>query len=138
MCIRDRAGAALLLALAGSPLLVPAAQAATITVADGEIAFNAGNGDCSLIEAINNANNNNDTSGGDCAAGGVGADTVALPAGGTFDFTAPAGDYDGNTGLPQITSAITLSGLSLIHIWWRVALAERLATRYPLLATLQR
>ena len=99
-----------MLALAGSPLLVPAAQAATITVADGEIAFNAGNGDCSLIEAINNANNNNDTSGGDCAAGGVGADTVALPAGGTFDFTAPAGDYDGNTGLPQITSAIPLSG----------------------------
>ena len=104
------AGAALLLALAGSPLLVPLAQAATITVADGEIDFDPGNGDCSLIEAINNANNNNDTSGSDCVAGAVGADTVALPAGGTFDFAASVGDYGGNTGLPQVTSEIILSG----------------------------
>lgn len=104
------AGAALLLALAGSPLLVPQAHAATITVADGEIDFNPGNAACSLVEAITNANNDNDTSGGDCIAGSVGADTVVLPAGGSFTFTTPYVYSYGNNGLPVITTEITIQG----------------------------
>ena len=63
------AGAALLVAMTASPLLVPQAQAAAITVANGEIAVNLANGQCSLIEAVNNANTDSDTSGGDCATG---------------------------------------------------------------------
>lgn len=103
-------GAALLLALSGSPLLIPSAQAATITVANGEIAVNPGNTLCSLIEAVNNANTDSDTSGGDCVAGTVGADTINLPAGGAFTFTS-AYVYDaGNNGLPSITSEITIQG----------------------------
>ncbi len=103
-------GAALLLALSGSPLLIPTAQAATITVANGQIDFNAANGQCSLIEAVNNANNDNDTSGGDCVAGAAGADTINLPAGGAFTFSASYVYDAGNNGLPTITSEITING----------------------------
>ena len=102
-------GAALLLALSGSPLLIPTAQAATITVANGEIAVNAGNGQCSLIEAINNANTDSDTSGGDCTTG-AGADVINLPAGGAFAFSASYVYDAGNNGLPTITSEITING----------------------------
>jgi CSLREA domain-containing protein len=42
------------------------ADAAMIHVAPGEVVVNAGNGRCSLREAINNANAGSDTSGGDC------------------------------------------------------------------------
>ena len=103
------AGAALLVAMTASPLLIPSAHAATITVANGAIAVNAGDAQCSLIEAINNANSDSDTSGGDCVAG-AGADTITLPAGGSFNF---AGSYhydQGDNGLPSITSVITIQG----------------------------
>ena len=104
------AGAALLLAMAGSPLLVPRAHAATISVADGAIAVNTGDTICSLIEAVNNANSNSDTSGGDCVAGTAGSDTIDLPTNGTFNFTASyVYDY-GNNGLPTIASEITIQG----------------------------
>jgi hypothetical protein len=104
------AGAALLVAMTASPLLVPHVQAATITVANGAIAVNAGDAQCSLIEAVNNANTDSDTSGGDCVAGTAGADTINLPAGGAFNFTS-AYVYDiGNNGLPTITSEITIQG----------------------------
>jgi predicted outer membrane repeat protein len=98
----------LLLALSGSPLLIPSAQAATITVANGAIAVNLGDAQCSLIEAINNANTDSDVSGGDCVAGS-GADTINLP-GGSFTFTASYIYDAGNNGLPSITSDITING----------------------------
>ena len=101
-------GAALLLALSGSPLLVPNAHAATITVNSGQIAVLVADGQCSLIEAINNANTDSDTSGGDCLAGS-GPDTINLP-GGAFTFTAPYVYDEGNNGLPTITSEITIQG----------------------------
>ena len=101
-------GAALLLALSGSPLLIPTAQAATITVNSGQIAVNVSDGQCSLIEAINNANTDSDTSGGDCAAG-AGADVINLP-GGAFTFTTSYIYDAGNNGLPSITSDITING----------------------------
>ena len=101
-------GAALLLALAGSPLLVPPAHAATLNVANGEIAVND-NGVCSLIEAIINAEDGGQTH-DDCAAGDAGADTISLPAGGTFTFTASyVYDY-GDNGLPTITTEMTIEG----------------------------
>ncbi len=99
------AGAALLLALGRAP----AAHAATITVVNGEVEINDNNR-CSLIEAIINANNGAATY-NDCKPGGAGADTIKLPANGVFTLTAAHGYYNGsNTGLPQITSDITIQG----------------------------
>ncbi len=95
------AGAALVLALAGMGIGPRQAFANSITV-DGAT--------CDLIEAIANAN---DTATGqpktDCAAGDpTGADTIVLNA--DVTLTAPDNDTYGYTGLPVITSEITLSG----------------------------
>lgn len=59
------------------------ASAATITVNSLADATVAGNGQCTLREALNNANANADTTGGDCAAG-TGTDTISLPLTGTI------------------------------------------------------
>ncbi|MCL4806147.1 MAG: hypothetical protein KJ046_17775, partial [Anaerolineae bacterium] len=90
------AGAALILAMAGSSLLVPAVHAATITV----------DGTCTLVDAIRAANTNAVV--GSCAAGAVGADTIDLQVDTTL--TAYAGNYIGYTGLPAVTSEITIEG----------------------------
>ena len=103
------AGAALLLAMAGFGVL--AQPRSTITVVNGEV--NPANNDkCSLVEAIENAN---DTDNGqprdDCAAGDPnGADVIVLPAGGSFNVTKVVDYYYGYSGLPAITSAITVQG----------------------------
>lgn len=111
--------AALLLALSRAPASPPvhAGAAATIVVANGEIAV-ADNGLCSFAEAIQNANDTNDGVGNppghdDCAAGNpAGADTIALPAAGAFNFTNrfAIDDSYGYLGLPLITSTITVEG----------------------------
>jgi len=91
------AGAALLLAMSGSPLLVPRAHAASITVG----------GTCSLADAIRSANN--DISVGTCTAGSGPADTITLT--GDVTLTASSGNYYlSDTGLPLIDSTITLDG----------------------------
>ncbi len=95
-----------LLALAGL-LRPPAAHAAAINVTAGEVAVSA-NGQCSLREAIINANNDAATH-ADCTAGS-GADIITLPAATTFALTNSFAAYNGNTGLPQVTSAITIDG----------------------------
>ena len=107
--------AALILALAGpivaAPVFQPAAPDATIVVVNGEVA-NVNNNKCGLIEAILNARTT--SAGGmrpDCAAGNPnGADTVSLPANGTFVLTAAHNAQFGETGLPVITSAVTIEG----------------------------
>lgn len=96
------AGAALLLALAQG------AQAATITVNTTIPKINSSDGLCSLIEAIVNANNNVATH-ADCAAGS-GADVIQLPAASTHTVTNKFTNYFGATGLPTITSEITIEG----------------------------
>ena len=90
------AAAALMLALAGSPLLVPTARAATITVSGG----------CSLVAAIQSANSNTSVSG--CASGAPGLDTIELTA--DITLTVAGGDFDGDTGLPAVTSEIVIEG----------------------------
>ena len=108
-------GAALLLALAGfgagAQYAARAAPANVITVVNGEVAV-AKNGKCSLIEAINNANNTtNGQSSVDCATGNPsGADTIQLPAGGAFAVTKSVNYYYGYSGLPLITSTVTVEG----------------------------
>jgi hypothetical protein len=87
------AGAALLLALGQG-----VATAATIAVTTNDPSV-ISDGQCSLIEAIVNANNDAATH-ADCAAGG-GADTIVLPANANVPLSA---------GLPSITSEITIEG----------------------------
>ncbi len=108
-------GAALLLALAG-PALPPAladadAPAATITVVNGEVAI-TNNNKCSLMEAIINARaTTNGQMKADCTSGNInGPDTVSLPNGGDFVLTAPHNEQNGPTGLPVITTSMTIEG----------------------------
>jgi hypothetical protein len=97
------AGAALLLALSQG-----SASAATITVNSLVTKVKDGDGLCTLIEAIVNANNDAATH-ADCAAGS-GADVIQLPALGTIKVTKSFTRYYGRNGLPAITSDITISG----------------------------
>ena len=94
-----------LLALAGA-LRPPSAHAANITVAAGEVAISS-NGLCSLREAIVNANADAATH-ADCTAGSA-ADVIILAAG-TYSVANSYASYSGGTGLPQITSTITIEG----------------------------
>jgi hypothetical protein len=86
------AGVALMLSLGQSPGL-----AATIPVG----------GACTLIDAITAANT--DTATGGCPAGS-GVDTIVLPPDSTHALTAVNNHTYGPTGLPVITSAITIEG----------------------------
>src|SRR5262249_13148213 len=106
------AGAALLLALGQG-----VATAATITVTTNNPRIVA-DGQCSLVEAIVNANNDAATY-PDCPAGS-GADTIVLPANANVTlsnpyatlYTTPIGTtFSGiPAGLPVITSQITIEG----------------------------
>jgi hypothetical protein len=97
------AGAALLLALSQG-----IATAATITVTTNDPNI-AADGQCSLIEAIINANNDAPTH-ADCAAGS-GADTIALPANSNVTLSAVHTTiYYNAVGLPLITSLTTIEG----------------------------
>ncbi|MBI3241627.1 MAG: right-handed parallel beta-helix repeat-containing protein [Chloroflexi bacterium] len=84
-------------------------QAATINVANGIVVV-AADGQCSLIEAIVNANTDAATH-ADCPAGS-GADTISLATGSTYTLTAVDNTVVslGGNGLPAITSSITING----------------------------
>ncbi|MCW5865305.1 MAG: hypothetical protein KIT52_19615, partial [Anaerolineae bacterium] len=107
--------AALIMALAGPVALpiaaAPTAPEATIVVVNGEVA-DVHNNKCSLIEAIINARTNKAGQlRADCTAGNLnGPDTVSLPSGGLFELTAAHNEQFGPTGLPVITSAMTIEG----------------------------
>jgi hypothetical protein len=90
---RSLAGLALLNALGQAPAL-----AATINVG----------GTCTLIRAINAANNNT-TASGHCRKGSD-ADTIVLAKGSTQRLTAVNNTNYGSTGLPTVRSDITIAG----------------------------
>jgi predicted outer membrane repeat protein len=92
-------------AMAALVLRVPAAHAATITVAAGAVDVDGADGLCSLIEAIENANDDAATH-ADCAAGN-GADTIELAGGATYELTANLG---GGFGLPAISDDLLIRG----------------------------
>jgi uncharacterized repeat protein (TIGR01451 family)/CSLREA domain-containing protein len=78
----------------------PAAAATTIAVTTtGDVT--ATDGQCSLREAISNANADTDTTGGDCAAGS-GADTI--------DLSGLNGTITLSSNLPSINGDLTLTG----------------------------
>ena len=96
------AGAALLLAFS------QATEAATITVTTNIPGINDGDNQCSLIEAIINANNDVATH-PDCTAGD-GNDTIILPSKTTMTLSGGYTDYYGSTALPPIATHITIEG----------------------------
>lgn len=107
-------GLALTLAVVGPPLshLFPAltAQAGTsseaiLTVSAGASGQNSGDG-CSLVEALINANHDDQSGSTECAAGS-GADTIVLPSGGTLSYNVAFGT---GSALPDVTSVITIQG----------------------------
>ena len=94
------AGAALVLAVGAATFGPPGAgvaHAATITVNETT---------CTLIDAIRSANDN--TSHGGCVSGAPGLDTIALAA--NVTLTSSYGDYEGETGLPAVSSQIVING----------------------------
>jgi len=118
---RTVAGAALLLALTG------VGDAATITVTTNKPAINDGDGKCSLIEAIVNANDGAGTY-SDCAAGSGPSNTIVLPKA-TFTLTTAITDptyYD--AGLPPITTPIIIEGNGAKIVRKATAPPFRLAT----------
>ena len=77
------------------------ALAANIIVNSTEDSTTAGDHKCTVREAINNANSNSDTTGGDCAAGS-GADTI------TFNIPTTDPGFNPTTGVVTITLGATL------------------------------
>ena len=68
-----------------------------------------GDGACSLIEAINEAQTPR-SSAGDCGTGRSGPNTIELNAEGPYSITSVDNDRDGPNGLPSITTEITING----------------------------
>jgi predicted outer membrane repeat protein len=121
---------ATVLALAGP--VTPAAAAGTITVNSLDDNLTPGDGNCTLNEAITNANSDADTTGGDCAPGS-GTDTLSFslsgtitlnstlvlsdPAGLTIDGTGQAVTINGNNAVMVMKldsgSALTLKDLTI-------------------------
>jgi hypothetical protein len=69
--------------------------------------INVDNVTCTLVDAITAANT--DAIAGGCPAGSD-ADTLVLPIGSTITLTTTVDTTDGNTGLPLVTSVITIAG----------------------------
>ena len=89
--------------LVGVVALVAAAVAANVATA-GTITVGPG---CTLADAITAANT--DAAAGGCAAGS-GDDAIVLGPGGVYTLTAVADTVDGPSGLPTVTSPITVLG----------------------------
>jgi uncharacterized repeat protein (TIGR01451 family)/CSLREA domain-containing protein len=106
-CHRQRAWRLASVVVVGTAVIIgaggakPAHAATTITVntlSDEAIT----DGNCSLREAINNANTNTDTTGGDCVAGISGADTI--------DLSSLRGTITLGSDLPAISDDLTING----------------------------
>lgn len=107
---------ALLISLLGGAIVTQPAYAATITVNSTADNVTAGDSNCTLREAINNANSDSDTTGGDCAAG-FGVDLISLPAG-TYTLTLPPtfnenANADGDLDITDV-DGLTISGTNVI------------------------
>ena len=90
-----------MLAIAVVSMSTQSAAAATINVTSNQDNVTAGDGNCTLREAINNANANADTTAGDCAADATLFDQINLPPGtirmqitGAGEDANATGDFD--------------------------------------------
>lgn len=80
---------------------------------DVGIVADADDGQCSIVEAVYNANTNSQryASAGECAAGDDNNDTIELPDESSFELTTPISNtYAGDRGLPEITTEVTING----------------------------
>ncbi|PID86744.1 MAG: hypothetical protein CSB13_02705 [Chloroflexi bacterium] len=100
----------LLIALFFSLPMMVHAQGAVIAVDSGNDILTAGDGQCTLREAITNANTGTDTTSGDCASGTVGLDTITLPAGVYILTLTGIGEDLNATGDLDITDDLILNG----------------------------
>jgi CSLREA domain-containing protein len=98
---------AAILATAMITFAAPTAHAGTTIVVTTTADETVTDGNCSLEEAIQAANT--DTAVDACPAGS-GADTIVLAAGATYTLNIIDNATNGPTGLPIITSAITIEG----------------------------
>jgi len=83
-----------------APVSVPNAPAATITVNSLADGAPANDGQCTLREALINANNNDQSGSADCAPGS-GADSITISVTGTINLTG---------ALPNISENLTING----------------------------
>jgi len=115
------AGLGLLLALCGNE-----GWAASISISAGTAPAARADGLCSLVEAIINANRDARTH-ADCPPGN-GPDVIVLPSNSTQSLTAIDNRSYGTTGLPVVTSEITIEGNNSRIVRASSAPAFRLAT----------
>jgi hypothetical protein len=95
----------LLLPGTNAPVVATTAPLATLTVDSAADSTTAGDGLCTLREAIVNANTDSDTTSGDCTAGsGVDTITFSIAGGGSVATIAPL------SALPEITDPVTIDG----------------------------
>jgi len=80
----------------------------TVNVAGSTADTPAGDGNCTLVDAIQEANTPG-TESADCGLGDAGADTIILPGNIVIDGSTLFSD-NGSNGLPAITSNITIAG----------------------------
>ena len=91
----------LIMVLLAAVVFVPTASAASMIVNTNLDNTTASDGLCTLREAITNANNDSDTTGGDCTAGAPGTDTITF--GGNYTITL-------TSTLPSITDSLIITG----------------------------
>jgi CSLREA domain-containing protein len=102
-------GLLVLIALAMGTAGASRADAATTITVNTTSDETVTDGQCSLREAINNANANADTTGGDCLAGSLGVDTIDMSSlSGTILLSIP-NDF-GRSTLPTLTDDVTITG----------------------------
>ncbi len=84
--------------VAVSLLVAAPANAATITVGTTSELVAPGNGDCTLREAVNSANNNNLDANADCTDGQAGSTDTIVLGGGVYTINGAAGEEMNATG----------------------------------------
>jgi CSLREA domain-containing protein len=97
-------------AAAKKPNLRSGALAASITVNSIADDTTAGNTQCTLREALANANSNSDTTGGDCAAGQDASDVITITANGTITTASRLDVLEGVTINGPGEALLTVSG----------------------------
>jgi len=106
---------ALLVGLALGVWRAPVVHGASITVNSTEDTAVAGDGHCTLREAINNANADGDTTGGDCLAGS-GADIIDFSVSGTITLGSTLPAISGDLSIEGAGQSVTISGNDAVRV----------------------
>jgi CSLREA domain-containing protein len=104
----------LTLAMLASVTALNAASISVNTTADNAL---SGDSFCTLREAIQNANGDNDTTFGDCA-GGVGNDAISFSISGTIALSSTLPDISSNVSIDGNIQSITIDGGNGLRIFF--------------------